>query len=101
MSQSNQNPTFDDDNKIEYFCSIEICGDNGDGENEGRDGEKKLRIPFEHFWKYDECDNNDHEGVKMIRREEMIIRNCSIFSPSLWAFLFATGPRISRGAPGK
>ena len=49
MSQSNQNPTFDDDNKIEYFCSIEICGDNGDVENEGRDGEKKLRIPFEHF----------------------------------------------------
>ena len=42
MSQSNQNPTFDDDNKIEYFCSIEICGDNGDVENEGRDGEKKT-----------------------------------------------------------
>ena len=42
-----------------------------------------------------------HNGVQMIGREDMMIRKCSLSSPSLWAFLFATGPRISRGAPGK
>ena len=41
-SQSNQNPTCDDNNNIEYFYSI-ICGDLGDGKDEDW-GAKRARL---------------------------------------------------------
>ena len=125
-SQSNQNPTCDDNNNIEYFYSI-ICGDLGDGKDDEDWGAERARLGEimvniwwrtimmkimmvwrwleEKRWREEIAASphlpSVHNGVQMIRREDMLIGKCSLSSPSLWAFLFTAGPRISRCAPGK